>query len=643
MDISEKLKVHFIDALNPCKLPSDFSKHIENNEFDKAINVAIRYFRERPCSQYLEKRISNTKCDFKTADNAVKGNITVVNIPYQFPNGKIDFLFDPTRPTTGIYNPEWQWQMNRMHFWLHMALAYKNTKDEKYAKAFAEQVYNWVTTVHCTEGWNKRGSAWRTIETGIRLMGNWPIAFEIFRASPSLTDETLALMLASMHEQALHALHHRTSKNWLMLELNGAHTFATAYPEFKLSSEIKQQSAEIINQDLKEQILPDGMQYELSPDYAYATFICASTICNIAKLEGTFADLPKDLTDNIEKLAESFIKLTTPAFIQPKTNDTYTIELPLIAKTAANLFPNRKDFIWASTKRAEGEPPKGEIASRFLPWAGFVAMRSDWGPDATYLCFDVGPLGKAHKHWDMLNINIFKGDEELVFDDGGGEYEDSEYRKYALSAHSHNTILVDGMGQMRTEPLVSTEPTDAGYISNNKFDYAFGIYDDIFGDNGEKPASHKREVLFAKPNFFVVADTMQSKDGKPHDYTMLLHLDTESVEVTSKTIRSNFGKKHDLYALTLSEGVEVAAESGQTNPLAGWYVGRTDKKLHKATTVKIKASSKKDFRFLTLLFPVENGTPLPTAEKINQTEWKITFNGTSVTLDLENLKDNASR
>lgn len=640
MAISEKLKVHFIDALDPSKLPVDFLTEIKNHEDEKAIKIAVKYFRDRPSSPYLTKRIDNAKCNIDIADNAVNGNITVVNIPYQFPDGKIDFLYDPTRQLTGIYNPEWQWQINRMLFWTHMALAYKNTNDEKYAQAFAEQLYNWVTTVHCTENWNNRGSAWRTIETGIRLMGNWPIAFEIFRSSPSLSDETLALMLASMHEQALHALHHRTSKNWLMLELNGAHTFATIFPEFKLSSAIRHQSSEIINQDLNQQILPDGMQYELSPDYAYVTFICASTICDIAKLEGTFDELPKELLNNVERLAESFLNLTTPAFIQPKTNDTYTIELPLIAKTAAKLFPNREDFLWASTKRERGKPPVGETASRFLPWAGFVAMRSDWGPNASYLCFDVGPLGMAHIHNDMLNINLFKGAEELIFDDGGGEYEDSEYRKYSIAAISHNTILVDGAGQRRREPRVSKEPIDAGYRSNNKFDYAFGIYDDVFGDNGETPASHKREILFVKPDFFVIKDTMQSKDEKPHDYTMLLQLNTESVEVTTKTIQSHFGKRYDLYALILSDEVEVIAESGKTNPLAGWYVGRTDKKIKKATTVKINAKGKKDFEFLTLLFPIENGISRPTAKKLNQSKWEISFNSNSFILDLESLIDN---
>ncbi|MBO5680494.1 MAG: heparinase, partial [Lentisphaeria bacterium] len=115
----------------------------------------------------------------------------MVNFPYQFSGGKIDFLYDPTA-STGVHNPEWQWQLNRMYFWNDMALSYLHQPDEKIASAFAAQLVDWVVNIPCPEaGWNGCGSAWRTIETGLRLMGSWQVAFEVFRKSPSLSDTAL--------------------------------------------------------------------------------------------------------------------------------------------------------------------------------------------------------------------------------------------------------------------------------------------------------------------------------------------------------------------------------------------------------------------------------------------------------------------
>lgn len=121
----------------------------------------------------------------------------------------------------------------------------------------------------------------------------------------------------------------------------------------------------------------------------------------------------------------------------------------------------------------------------------------------------------------MLNIHLYRGDEELIYDDGGGQYEISEARNYALSSLAHNTVSVDSLPQNRTAPYQYTEPYDAHFVSCDAFDYAEGVYDDAFGQT--KPASHMRQVRFCKPGFFVVRDTLLSMDGDAHDYELLFH------------------------------------------------------------------------------------------------------------------------
>ena len=530
-----------------------------------------------------------------------------------------------------------------MYFWNDMALAYRNRPDEKTVSAFARQLYDWVVNVPCPPtGWNDCGSAWRTIETGLRLMGSWQVAFEVFRKSPSLPDTTLALMLASMHEQTLHVMSHYTSHNWLMMELNGAHTFAAVFPEFSDAMQIRRKSAALLGEELKKQLLPDGMQNELSPDYHSVVFSCGTMLYNIAEKNGTLADLPEDFSAHLEHAADAVLQLMTPGFTQPRTNDCFTMHTPAMLKKISPFFPHRKDFLWGASSGKEGKPPTGRTASRFLPWAGFVAMRSSWRKTAAYLCFDAGPLGAAHIHQDKLNINIYKGNEELLFDDGGGQYESSPYRLYGISASDHNTVLVDGAGQNRNTPKVPEKPVDAGFFSNREFDYACGIYDDTFGENKLKSAIHKREVLFVKPDFFAVADTLTSADGKVHDYTMLLHMDTLNVKITENSILGILNGKYDLCILPLANGIRTNVASGRNDPVSGWYVGRNDKVLHPASTVWITAEQQKDFRFLTLFFPLKKGKTLPEAKRISETVWEISFGKKIYSLNLADLTGNFS-
>ena len=637
--MKQKLDQYFYEALDCNAMPAEYGIALNANQKEAALKAAISYFRNRKASAFW-KDLETRKYDKTVADNAAAGNVTVANIPHQFPDGKIDFLYNPTL-TTDACNPEWQWQLNRMYFWNDMALSYLHSGDETYAAVFAQQVYNWVTTLPCpAENWNARGSAWRTIETGLRLMGSWQIAFEIFRKSPSVSDETLALMLASMCEQTYHAVEHCTHCNWLMMELNGAYTFAVLFPEFKVSHDVRKRTAQQLSAELKKQLLPDGWQNELSPDYHYVVYSCAAMMVKNAKIGGFLDELPTDFMATLERAAEAWLRQMTPGFTQPCTNDCFTLDSALLLQDACTLYPHRKDFLWGATKGKEGNPPEGKTASHFFPWAGFAVMRSGWDNDATYLCFDTGPLGAAHAHFDKLNINIFKGGEELLFDDGGGQYEDSPYRRYGISGRDHNTILVDDMPQWREGPKIVEKEIDANFITNEKFDYACGVYDDTYGEKFLKPASHKREVLFVKPDFFAVADTVTSCDGKEHDYTMLLHMDTLTVNTSPNTVHGVLGGKYDLYALLLAEPESVITESAQTDPVSGWYVGRNNRNLHPATTVKISSGKQKDFRFQTLFFPVKKGAELPTAERLAGQQWKITFNGRESILDLNDLKKN---
>jgi len=687
------------DAVDPAQIGEDYAHALTERRLADAAAHLAAYYRRK---ETLRTPGTSARGDYsrEAVARIMGGTARVININWTFPEGKIDFLFDPTA-IHGPRNNEWLWQFNRHSAWLTLARAYAAEGDERYAVEFCRQLLWWIAQTDIPENYNGAGSAWRTIECGIRLLGSWQVAFDGFRRSPSFGDVPLLLMIASMHRQSLHLMAHVGRENWrmgnwLMMEMNGVYTFSAYFPELKDADENRRAAANRLISEMQKQILPDGMQYELSPDYQSVVFGCAANLYELALTQslsraaetdpevrrllaklgrpaspaahGSPADhqsvlgggalplgelmrkLDIGAGDGADKLAElihrtvhSVVLLSTPAFTQPRTNDCFTIHTEWFTSRTAKLLEDRNEYRFVNTRRAEGAPPAGETASAFLPYGGFAVMRSDWGPDAAYLCFDVGPTGMAHIHQDKLNVILYKGGEELIYDDGGGQYEQSAARRYGQSGYGHNTVLVDGLAQNRKGPAVSEAPIDAGWITNDVFDYAAAVYEDTFGPELTSPATHRREVRFCRPDFFVVADTLRTADGAAHDYELLFRMDTtkwQTIPGCENAVLSGFGRQYEVALIPADDAgpeVTLTAVSGvREGQMQGWYNGRNEQNLHPALTVSRTVRGVRDYRFVTLLFPLRAGEAAPRVTR-DGSRLTVLFREKETVLDLDAL------
>ena len=629
------------------KIGKEYKAALNSCNRKKAVFYLAEYFRNRPECKAREF-VSDFSYNKEVAEKAVMGTVSPIGIEYTFKDGNIDFLFNPTN-TEGPVNFEWLWQLNRHSFWRDMAGAYSETGDEKFAKAFNKQLHSWILTAKCPEDYNGVVSAWRTIECGIRLLGSWQTAFEIFRHSREFTDENLVMMVGSMYRQAEFLSTHFTGINWVIMEAVGTYTFTVLFPEITGVEKLRKIALDRLTKELEIQILPDGFHNELSPDYFCVVYSCYMSMCMLAKNYGLEAELPTELLEKLKNAAKSAVKLSTPCFTMPRTNDCYTIETSRITGDAEKMFPECAEFKFVNSGRKAGTPIESETASCLLPYAGFCVMRNSWDADSAYLCFDVGPAGASgwHAHMDKLNIVLFKGKDELLFDDGGGHYEKSPMRIYGRSSFDHNVVIVDGMQQQRKEPACVKAPIDCGFVSNSRFDYAFGVYDDGFGEEEKRLATHKREIRFCKPDFFVIVDTLKSRDGAVHSYEARFHADTVSVrqceDFKGGTLAVLSGE-YDLLILPLDEGAVTNTATEQKEPTyAGWYVGRNDKNLHPATTVMRNIENCKDYTFINLLFPIRKGAKFPRVKKISANKYHITFEDKKYTLNIGKLNKHRDR
>ena len=601
---------------------------VDVGDLDVAKAELAAYLRNRPTNWVTDSHPSNTPSDTTNADRVVAGEIVQITILHTFPGSDIDWFCNPTREQDDLpVNNEWQWQLNRMGFWRALGRAYRETKDERYAQTFVTHLRRWAAQCpRPDDHGNYPQSAWRTIESGIRMSGSWPYAFHAFLHSPSFTDGDLVLYLKLCIEHARHLrAHHRPSGNWLTMEMAGLYTIGAVFPEFKAAKAWRRYAIDLCYRELETQFTPDGAQIELTTGYHWHALRNILTVPLLAAQMGLADELPADFLMRSEKGFEFTLYMMTPDGSTPRVNDAQDEQdVSGMMQMAVTLFPDRADFVWAASGREKGRPP--EEVSHAFPYAGYYVMRSGWETDATMACFDAGPTGIAHDHQDKLNLMLWAYGREALLDNGGGPYEQSKWRRYGINTHSHNTVLVDGLSQHRERGYAAEPLEDVIWQSTDAFDYVQGIYAESYGET--MPATHHRRVLFVKPDLFLVADTLVPIDDGAHTYQARWHYTTPGVALDPRTqtvVSCDAGLPNLAVAPLLTDGLDVRTISAQEQPeLLGWWVRKwaVPKAVPTATVLHTRMG-KGTQHFLTLLLPLRTGEGNPVRQVRHTTKGMV--------------------
>ena len=611
--------------------------------FAQADHELAEYFRHRTSVTWTfdpPKARANPASRDPVAEDAVKGRVQggLVMAWHTFPGNNIDWLYNETLVTPGLaHNMEWQWQLCRMSFWNNLGDAYRATGDERYAQAWVAELRSFIAECPVpAHAANAPGSAWRTIDSGIRMSHSWPTAFFSFLPSRQFTDADVALYLDSCLEHARYLRQFNTTRNWLTMEMSGLYTVGAFFPEFKEAGEWRQYAVDRLHTEETAQFLPDGAQNELSTMYHNVALDNLVNIARVAQKVGRVKELPDGYIAGLEKAYDYDLYLMTPDRSEPEFNDSTSWPRSVVARCreALGFFPDRADFQWIASDGKEGRPPLE--TSHAFPWAGFYVMRSGWDVDANYFVLRAGPLGEGHVHQDKLNVVMWADGRYILFNSGGSAYEKSKWRSYSTDTFSKNTVLVDGKPQYRDpnnhDLNISKAPIDARWESTPDHDFAAGVYDEGYGALNARLATHTRRVLFVKPDLFVVADTLVPADGAVHTYQARWNLLTTHAREDKETraITTVDENMPNMALVPLQpDHLEVRSVSGQTEPeLLGWYVRKdADPAYIRATTVVHTKKGSGAQNFLTLLVPIPKGkvSPIKLVEPKGPDSATVTF------------------
>jgi len=503
---------------------------------------------------------------------------------------------------------------------------------------------------------------WRPIEAGIRLYTAWFPCYYHFVNSPEFTPEFNIKILLSMVDHARflrryytrHVAYFNVSPNWGLMESNGLAHMGILLPEFRESEDWRNTAMSRFEEQVRMQILPDGMQVERCTGYHLVCTFCILQIAELALRNNM--RVSQVWKDKLESMINYVLYMMKPHGYYPMISDadesdvigeraSYGLwedinnlnmledanDLRYVLMAGARLF-NRPDMLYAATLGKEGKKP--ELNSVAFPDGGFYVSRTGWDKDDQYMAINCGPLGVfdqncVHGHADALSVDVSAFGKTLLIDPGRYIYE-GPYRIWFKGTSAHNTVGIDGQdqSQLDDEWMFKTKANvkNKNWDISDKVDYFDGSHGGY--ERLDNPVTHRRRILSVKGSYWVILDDMTGKGE--HDFDLYYHFpENTKVNLDSKELGAvaDYGDDVALSIIPCNiDGVSTETFEGSTDPIQGWVSYDYAVKIA-APVLKYSKKAAAPARFATVLCASKGVKPEITASWIDENVLEIIKDG----------------
>ncbi|MBI5685450.1 MAG: alginate lyase family protein [Verrucomicrobia bacterium] len=542
---------------------------VDAKDFAAAKSALLAHFRQRRAPVWFlnwwEKPLQQTNPPpalIEAAEAILAHQFKSASAAVRF-EGRIDWQYLPSKLPDGM--PDYQVPLvlyiNRFTWWRDvLGPAYWTTGNESYAREWAAQVADWTARNPAASVFNEQAtpSPWRRLTAAFSTT-MWIYGLNYFLQSPAVTPDTIGAFFKALIQKARFTIRNPDEANRRLVQLEAVHAVATCFPELRDAARWRQWALDETERFIATEMYPDGALKELAP--GYQSVAIASLRNMVALAAANDAPLRYTFRDALARATEYLAGILLPNGTVPAFGDTWApaYVAPELLRTLEFYPPEkgerrREQLRYMITLGREGEPPAS--ASTAAPWAGTYVMRglgrtnitarayaenipagAGWRRTDVALAFRAGPFGTEHQHEDKLSFVLYGFGSHLL--DEMGVYSNSPgfWRSYFGSTITHNTVMVDGLGQNRRARPASwttARPLEGKWISNDAFDFASGVYDDGWGPQNLQTVTQRREIFFAKPDYWVLHDLL-SGSGE-HTYEALFHwLPPNTVEVHDQT------------------------------------------------------------------------------------------------------------
>jgi Heparinase II/III-like protein/Heparinase II/III N-terminus len=360
------------------------------------------------------------------------------------------------------------WELNRLRHLVALGRAYALTSNEDYVSEFLLQLSSWIEANPPRFGVN-----WTVaMEVALRAV-SLIAAFELFLASPQMSDEAIALMLKLLlaHGRFIRAnleYSHRTPSNHYLADLIGLFAIGMTMPDLAESSAWVSFSAPRLLNELHRQVHADGLSYEGSVAYHRLVTEIFALYFSLSAAGGM--ELPGRSWERLEAMFDFVRAYLKPDGSAPLIGDADDSRL-LCFKTrppadhqyllsiAAVLLENET---FKLSSRLDEEAlwwfgHEGLEAFESLPVSDITQTSEAFDDAQIYVqraddlyavidCGDHGARGRgSHAHSDALSLDLYAYGATFLRDPGTFVYTASQrWRNLFRSTAYHNTVRVDG-------------------------------------------------------------------------------------------------------------------------------------------------------------------------------------------------------
>lgn len=533
---------------------------VTSNKYEEAATALLKYYHNRTGVRHLDFNIDDKE---KFAGKKVNDNTL------ELANNILLHKFKPHKGYPAYdYGKDINWQyrpvqdqllttfLHRTAFWESLGTVYLSTADEQYAKEWVFQVRDWIKK-------NKQGAypddkdyAWKAFVVSFRL-NHWSGYFNMFLDSPHFTPEFLMEFLNSYNEQANYVMSNYTSEgNHRLYEALHLIYAGSSFPEMKQATSCRKSGIAVLNEEIKKQVLPDGVQFELSPSYHIGTIKIFLDALQIAQLNGAEKEFPESYLNLVEKMVLAVGNYSFPDYTFPLYGNAFLTNKNLMLKNYqlwAKVFPRNKVIEYYATDGASGKQP--DYLSSSLPNAGFYAFRNGWNTKSTVMQIKAGPSAAFHSHPDNGNFVLWVNGRDFTPDSGSFVYanvgnQENSKRDWYRSTKAHQTLTIDNKNIENNAQLQKWET---------------GTNLDILGytNPSYKDLSHQRTFLFIDKTFFIIIDrAIGTAKGNLGIHYNLKEDSKAAANTTNNSINTNYPDGNNLLIQVLNKDkVSVKEES----------------------------------------------------------------------------------
>lgn len=594
----------------------EVKKAYESNNIPQACKSLLKYY---STSNRIRKDLPAASTQTTTqADSILHDIYTFQTVAGQVPRlGDGHLKWAHNGPEDDI---EWAWALNRHYPVRDLVNDYLKTGNPEYVRYIDMFIKDWITSSWPYPAKKSNTAMWRGLEVSFRVKTWATVFFDLWNTN-LISPATRLLLLSSLPDHAHYARNFHAQGNWLTMEISGLATVASSWPEFKESKAWMDYAIQTMVASMKDQVYPDGVQTELTSSYHYVALSNFNLFAEICRKNNV--PLPDYYSRTLEDMWNYLAKTMRPDGFGLLNNDADLLDNRAIVIEAAKTY-KRADWTYIATNGKEGVKPNTQPSCVF-PYAGQLISRSDFGPDAQWSFFDIGPWGSGHQHNDKLHISVFAYGHDLLVDGGRFAYRGEvakKFRNYATGSYGHNVILVDGQGQADGPKVAEKEIGKTLYDIKPGFDYGSGTFDKF--NNTEGQFIHTRSVVYVRGKFWVVAD--QVKTDRPRNIEVLWHWHpSNQVQVLKSGVVSTQNKRGNLKIIPVGRSSEwkINQVKGQETPsVQAWYSPVYNTFEPNPTTIYSKRV-RVDETLVWVLWPSEGKAPQVQTQILSQDEHSV--------------------